>query len=72
MNRLMNKQYYETIADLQKRKVAPDYVTGWASGFLGNPKVEEQRLTESYQAGYDDGANGNTDQAENWNAPESA
>ena len=62
----MNNQYYETIADLQKRDVAPDYIVGWASGFLGNPQVEEQRITESYKAGYGDGANGDTANAENW------
>ena len=62
----MKKQYYETIADLQKQGVAPDYVIGWASGFLGNPKVEEQRITEPYKAGYDDGVNKNIVNAANW------
>ena len=68
----MNKKYHETVADLQKRKVAPDYIVGWASGFLGNPKVEQQRLTESYAAGYGDGANGNTDHVKNWSESKSA
>ncbi len=62
----MNQQYYETIADLQKRGVAADYVVGWASAFLGTPQVEEQRLTEPYQAGYKDGKNKTTDHAKNW------
>ena len=62
----MNNQYYETVADLQKQGIAPDYIVGWASGFLGSPKVEEQRITESYAAGYEDGANKNTDRAANW------
>lgn len=51
----MNKEYYETISELQKRGVTADYITGWASGYLGSPKVEEQRLSEAYSAGYADG-----------------
>lgn len=65
----MPNQYYDTISDLQKQNIAPDYIVGWASGFLGNPKVEEQRITESYQAGYDDGKNRNIDNAKNWTPP---
>ena len=61
-------QYYETIASLEKQNTAPDYILGWASGFLGNPKLEEQRITDPYQAGYEDGVNRNTATAENWKA----
>ena len=62
----MNTTYYKTIADLEKRGVARDYITGWASGFLGNPKLEEQRVSEAYDAGYDDGKNKNSDNAKAW------
>jgi hypothetical protein len=48
----MDKVYYETIDRMEKQKVDPDYINGWASGFLHNPKREEQRVSEAYEAGY--------------------
>jgi len=48
----MGTAYYEAIDHMQKSNVDPDYVTGWASGYLHNPKREEQRCTEAYEAGY--------------------
>jgi len=48
--------YYETIDKLEKMGVDREYLQGWAGGFLGNPKREEQRVTEAYEAGYEDGA----------------
>ncbi|MGI9311350.1 MAG: Alvin_2107 family globule sulfur oxidation protein [bacterium] len=62
----MNEQYHQTIRDLETQGVARDYILGWASGFLGTPKIEEQRITECYAAGYEDGRNKNTDNADNW------
>jgi len=56
--------YYETIRKLEKEGVNPEYVQGWASGFLGNPAREEQRANEAYEAGYEDGSGQVTDQAE--------
>ncbi len=35
-------------------------------GYLQNPAREEQRVTEAYEAGYNDGSNGNTESAEQW------
>jgi hypothetical protein len=40
------------------------YIQGWAGGFLGNPKLEEQRVTPAYEAGYEDGASSETKNAE--------
>lgn len=48
----MRSPYYEAIDRMEKQNVDPDYVNGWASGFLHNPKREEQRLSEAYEAGY--------------------
>ncbi len=56
--------YYETIRKLEKEGVNPEYVQGWANGFLGNPAREEQRTNEAYEAGYEDGSGRVTDQAE--------
>ena len=62
----MTNTYYETISKLEQQNIARDYILGWASGYLGNPKIEEQRITESWEAGYEDGKEQNTDNAENW------
>lgn len=57
----MNQTYYETIDKMEKQGVDREYINGWASGYLHNPKREVQRLTEAYEAGYEDGWNGKTD-----------
>ena len=59
-------QYHKTIAALEKDGVARGYIHGWASGFLGNPKMEEQRVTEAYKAGYADGVARCTEHAKDW------
>lgn len=48
--------YYETVDKLEKMGVDREYIQGWIGGYLGNPKREEQRLTEAYEAGYEDGS----------------
>ena len=60
----MDPMYYETITKLESAGTSPEYVNGWASGFLHNPEREEQRLNDAYSAGHEDGANGNTDSAD--------
>lgn len=48
----MGSPYYDAIDRMQKQKVDPEYINGWASGFLHNPKREEKRSNEAYEAGY--------------------
>jgi hypothetical protein len=48
----MSSAYYEAIDRMEKSKVDPEYINGWASGYLHNPKREEQRANEAYEAGY--------------------
>lgn len=62
----MDQTYYETVDKMEKSGVDPEYINGWASGYLHNPKREEQRLTEAYVAGYEDGWNKNTDHMQDW------
>ncbi len=62
----MSNLYYQTISELEQKNVAKDYIIGWASGFLGNPKIEEQRMTKSWESGYEDGRGKHTDGAEKW------
>lgn len=58
--------YYKTIDELQTMDVDQEYIQGWAGGYLGNPKREEQRLTDAYNAGYEDGQSKNTSNAGSW------
>ncbi len=62
----MNKTYYQAIDTMEKKGVDPEYINGWACGFLHNPKREEQRLTDAYNAGYDDGHASKTDGFSAW------
>lgn len=62
----MANVYYEAIDKMEKQKVDAEYINGWASGFLRNPKREEQRITEAYEAGYNDGMAGKADNFSAW------
>jgi len=62
----MNQTYYQAINTMEKKGVDAEYINGWACGFLHNPKREEQRLTDAYNAGYDDGHVGKTDGYNAW------
>ena len=48
----MSNPYYEAIDQMQKKAVDPDYINGWASGYLRNPTREQQRVSPAYEAGY--------------------
>ena len=63
---IMATVYYETVDRMQKQGVDPEYINGWASGFLHNPKREEQRVNEAYEAGYAHGMKKNTGGFEAW------
>lgn len=62
----MNEDYYAAIDKMEKANVSREYVIGWASGYLQNPKREEQRVNEAYEAGYSDGEAKNADNFEAW------
>lgn len=62
----MGNAYYEAIDRMEKQNVDPEYVNGWASGFLHNPKREEQRANEAYEAGYTHGLEKNAGGFEAW------
>ena len=66
-NRTVDHQlYHQTIVEMEQKNVDREYIQGWTGGFMGNPKREEQRVTEAYESGYDDGANQNTSNYERW------
>ena len=60
------KLYYESIDRMEKLGVSRDYILGWIGGYMGNPKLEEQRVTEAYEAGYEGGENGTSEGCEKW------
>jgi hypothetical protein len=62
----MSTAYYEAIDSMEKQKVDPEYINGWASGFLHNPKREEQRSNAAYEAGYAHGVEKNAEGFEAW------
>ena len=62
----MDNGYYATVDHLEKLGTNKDYIQGWVGGYLGNPEREEQRVTDAYKAGYEDGQDGVTDKAQNW------
>jgi hypothetical protein len=62
----MGSPYYEAIDRMEKQKVDPEYINGWASGFLHNPKREEQRKSEAYDAGYAAGLEKKAEGFEAW------
>jgi hypothetical protein len=62
----MNQFYYDTVTQMEQLGVDDEYIQGWQCGFLQNPKREDQRLTEAYETGYNDGEEKNTDNFGEW------
>jgi hypothetical protein len=62
----MGSPYYDAIDRMEKQKVDPEYINGWASGYLHNPKREEQRKSEAYDAGYAAGLEKKAEGFEAW------
>lgn len=58
--------YHKTVVEMEGAGVDPEYLQGWQGGFLLNPKREEQRVNDAYNAGFDDGGNGVTDKYKEW------
>lgn len=62
----MNQNYYDAVTKMEQMGVDDEYIQGWQCGFIANPKREEQRLTEAYEAGYADGADKTVENFGNW------
>lgn len=62
----MNQEYRDATTKMEEMKVNPEYILGWQGGFLGHPMREEQRLTEAYEAGFEDGSEKTTDNLSKW------
>ncbi len=64
----MDQTYYDTVDKMEKTGVDREYMLGWMGGYLHNPDREEQRHTEAYDAGFEDGQNKNTDNMDKYKA----
>ena len=62
----MNEDYYAAIEKMEQANVSREYIIGWASGFLQNPKREEQRVNDAYEAGFEDGGSKNDGNFDGW------
>ena len=62
----MNQEYRDATTRMEEMKVNSEYILGWQGGFLGHPMREEQRLTEAYEAGFEDGSEKTTDNLSQW------
>jgi hypothetical protein len=62
----MNQEYYQAVVKMEKAGVDPEYVLGWEGGYVLNPPREEQRVTDAYEAGYEDGKAHVTDNFTSW------
>lgn len=62
----MDKNYYDAVDKMEKMGVEPEYIVGWQGGYLLMPEREEQRVTEAYEAGFNDGKERTTDNFDNW------
>ncbi len=63
---IIGQDYYDTTVKMEQAGVDEDYIIGWQCGYVLNPKREEQRLTEAYEAGYEKGKARATDGYEEW------
>jgi hypothetical protein len=58
--------YYNAVKKMEEIGVDPEYLQGWMAGYLSNPEREEQRVTETYTSGYEDGQEKTSDNFDNW------
>jgi hypothetical protein len=58
--------YYDAITKMEKAGVDPEYISGWASAYYLNPKREEQRVNDAYNAGYEKGVEKDASGFESW------
>lgn len=64
----MDQTYYDSIDKMEKAGINREYLVGWMGGYMQNPEREEQRLSEAYTAGFEDGSNKNTDNMDKYKA----
>jgi len=63
---IMDQAYRDATTKMEEMGLQEQYIIGWQGGYLGHPEREEQRLNDAYSAGFEDGADKNTDNFSNW------
>jgi len=51
---------------MEEMGVNDNYIQGWVAGYLNNPEIEEQRITDEYESGYEDGKEKSNDNFSNF------
>ena len=64
----MNQEYFDKVTELENMNADDQYILGWQEDYQDSPEVEEQRVTDAYQAGYEDGKNNNFDNVDKYKA----
>ncbi len=62
----MDQAYREAITKMESAGINSEYILGWQGGYLGHPKREEQRVTDAYIAGFEDGQEKNDSNFDKW------
>jgi hypothetical protein len=62
----MKQEYRDAITKMEALNVSPEFILGWQGGFLQHPMREEQRHTDAYKAGYEEGESGSTENFAEW------
>ncbi|GMQ97174.1 MAG: hypothetical protein BMS9Abin15_0873 [Gammaproteobacteria bacterium] len=62
----MDKAYYDFVTKMEQASVNDEYIMGWQEGYLQMPEREEQRVTEAWSAGFEDGKNKDMDKFSSW------
>ena len=60
------QDYRDATTKMEELGVDPEYMLGWQGGYLGHPEREEQRVTDAYSAGFEDGQAQNAENFANW------
>ena len=60
--------YYDAVDRMEKAGVRRDYILGWIAGYMQNPRREEQRVNDAYDAGFEHGEASDADSFEAWKA----
>ncbi len=55
----MDKAYYDFTTKMEQAGVDDEYIQGWQMGYLNMPDREQQRTTDAWSAGKEDGATRN-------------
>jgi len=58
--------YYEACTRMDQMGINPEYLLGWQNGYWLHPLREEQRVNDTYSAGYNDGKARSTDNFSRW------